>query len=182
MATETPPLVTGVGRPATPWSPGSVGDWRWSDGRITDTGMGDARKAIGYIQWFLWGIPVFWLLGVDFLTVQVLTLVLVLFVPAAHRRSTISDHTLAAIALVLGASAYVNGFLLAEESQRFVAALYNLSFWVCGFVIVQQVRHALRLDPHCWTLLLRTGFWAFMIFALVAGGVFAFAYLTLHFR
>src|SRR3546814_3275022 len=60
--------------------------------------------------------------------------------PATHRDFTASDHLLAAIIVTMGAAAYLNGFLIGQHTLRFAAALYNLSIWVCGLIVLQQAR------------------------------------------
>src|SRR3546814_19517556 len=58
--------------------------------------------------------------------------------PVAHRDFTASDHLLAAIIVTMGAAAYLNGFLIGQHTLRFAAALYNLSTWACGLLVLQQ--------------------------------------------
>jgi hypothetical protein len=128
------------------------------------------------IQAYILGIPIWWVLGLDFIVPQILSLALVCVALSAHRYFTLPDYLLAAIILTLGTTAYVNGFLLSQETMRFAAALYNLSLWVCGLIVLQQVRYLINRNDARRRALLAAGFWAFLLLAMVANGAFVLAY------
>jgi hypothetical protein len=125
---------------------------------------------------YLLGLPVWWALGIDFLMPMLLGSALMYSSLKAHRRFTASDYVLAAIIIVLIGSAYLNGFLLAGETMRFAAALYNASIWACGLILLQQVRYTLDQTDADRQAVLRAGFWGFMLLSGVAWGSFVFAY------
>ena len=52
--------------------------------------------------------------------------------------------------------------------MRFAAALYNLSLWVCGLIVLQQVRYLINRNDARRRALLAAGFWAFLLLAMVA--------------
>jgi hypothetical protein len=134
------------------------------------------------LQVYILGIPLWWGLGLDFIVPLPLALALVCLAPSAHQRFTPPDYLLVSIILTLGATAYVNGFLLSHETMRFVAALNNLSIWVCGFIVLQQVRHVLNRDDDARRrALLGAGFWAFFLLVLIANGAFVLAYAVHRF-
>src|SRR3546814_13630512 len=83
--------------------------------------------------------------------------------PATHRDFTASDHLLAAIIVTMGAAAYLNGFLIGQHTLRFAAALYNLSIWVCGLIVLQQARRLFLYGSADREVVLRAGFVAFLI-------------------
>ncbi|SOD93425.1 hypothetical protein [Caenispirillum bisanense] len=128
------------------------------------------------LQGYILGIPLWWVLGIDFIVVQGLAALLVVVCLTAHRRFSLSDHLLAATILSLCLSAYLGGFLQGSEHSRFVAALYNLSFWVCGLILVQQVRHILVHDPDGRMRLLWAGHVAFLMLVACGWGAVALAY------
>ena len=130
---------------------------------------------------YILGLPLWWALGVDFIMPHCLVGVLLLLSARPHAESTLGDHVLLCIIVTLGVSAYVGGFLIAGENMRFVAALYNLSLWICGFLIVQQVRHLLERGPANRAALLRAGCWGFALFTIVASGAFVLGYVLHEF-
>jgi hypothetical protein len=132
------------------------------------------------LQAYLVGLPLWWMLGVDFAMPLLLALALLLASPEPHRRFTLSDHLLAGIIAVLGAAAYVNGFLLSQATMRFLASIYNLSIWFCGLVLLQQARYLIG-DDTSRRALLRTAFWSFLLMTLFVWGSFAAAYAVHHF-
>jgi ABC-type multidrug transport system fused ATPase/permease subunit len=133
------------------------------------------------IQAYILGIPLWWGLGFDFMIPQTLALALLCLTPSAHRHFTLPDYLLASIILTLGIAAYVNGFLLSQETMRFVGALYNLSLWVSGLIVLQQVRHILNRDDAHRRAILRSCFWAFMLMAAIAIGAFGLGYVVHRF-
>lgn len=128
------------------------------------------------LKTYILGLPVWWLLGVDFIMPVLLSVALFLAFPAAHRQFVFQDYVLAALVTVFMASAYLNGFLLAQESMRFLAALYNAANWVCGLILVQQVRAVLYRSDAGRRMILQSGFRAFMVLAAIAWGSFLLAY------
>ena len=140
--------------------------------------MNSANRAAILIRAYLLGIPVWWGLGIDFIVPQILALALACLAMSAHRHFTLSDYLLASIIFTLGVSAYLNSFLLSHQLMRFMAALYNLSIWVCGLILLQQVRHLLASHETFRRALLKTASWAFLLLASVAIGGFVFAYVV----
>ncbi len=130
---------------------------------------------------FIVGLPAWWALGTSFMMPAFLAAALIFFRPSAHRHFTLSDCVLAGIILVLVTSAYVNGFLLSGEPLRFLAALYNASIWVCGLILVQQLRPLLQQSDRARTAILRAGFVGFAVLAALAWGSFIFAYAVHNF-
>lgn len=121
-------------------------------------------------------LPLWWLLGLDFAMPLLLAAALFCASPTPHRDFTASDHLLAAVIVTMGVAAYLNGFLIGQHTLRFAAALYNLSIWVCGLVVLQQARRLFLYRSVDRELVLRAGFVAFFIFAAVAWGSFVAAY------
>lgn len=130
------------------------------------------------IQAYLLGLPLWWGMGIDFIIPWGLCFLLVCFSLGAHRRFVLSDYLLIGIILTLATSAYVNGFLLSRQFMRFVAALFNLSLWICGFILIQQVRRLLDKDDENRRAILRTAFWTFVLMVSVAWGSFVLAYVV----
>ncbi len=128
------------------------------------------------LKTYILGLPIWWLLGIDFIMPVLLSVALVLGSPAAHRQFAFQDYLLAALVTVFMASAYLNGFLLAQESMRFLAALYNAANWACGLILVQQVRAVLHRSGAGRRIILQSGFRAFMALAAIAWGSFILAY------
>jgi hypothetical protein len=148
------------------------------NGRATD---GSRCWSLFLIQAYILGIPLWWGLGFDFMIPQIVALALLCLTPSAHRHFILPDYLLVSIILTLGISAYVNGFLLSQETMRFVGALYNLSLWVSGLIVLQQVRRILNRDDTHRRALLRSCFWAFMLMAAIAIGVFGLGYVVHRF-
>src|SRR5215207_2533918 len=134
------------------------------------------------LQAYILGVPLWWVLGIDFIMPHLLTAALIYSSLAAHWRFTLSDWLLVGLILTLGASAFVNGFVVQQEALRFVAALNNLSIWICGLIVVQQVRHMIERDEAARQALLQTTFWAFGLLIAVAWSSFVLAYATRNFN
>jgi hypothetical protein len=130
------------------------------------------------IQAYLLGLPLWWGMGIDFIMPWGLCFLLACFSLGAHQRFVLSDYLLIGIILSLATSAYINGFLVAHEFMRFVAALFNLSLWICGLILIQQVRRVLEQNNQNRCAILRTGFWTFVLMTFVAWGPFALAYVV----
>jgi hypothetical protein len=130
---------------------------------------------------FILGLPVWWILGVSFLIPIGLTGALICVRPSAHSRFTLSDCILAGIVFVLVASAYLNGFLIAQEPLRFLAALYNAAIWACGLVLVQQIRSLFRQSDAGRRSILHAGYRAFWMLTVLSWGSFLLAYAIHHF-
>jgi hypothetical protein len=137
-----------------------------------------ADRARRFLQFYILTLPLWWVLGVDFIAPLALAFALLCAAPAAHRKATLPDLVLVCIIVTLGASAYLNGFLLSRAGIRFLAAIYNLAIWICGLILIQQVRHILDRGSDGSQGLLRSGCWAFFLFVLVSWGAFAFAYVA----
>ena len=133
------------------------------------------------IQLYIIGIPLWWMLGIDFIAPQCLAVLLILANANAHRQFTLADFVLMAIIGSLAISAYVVGFLFSNYTMRFVAALYNLSLWVVGLIVIQQVRHQLEQGEASRNALLRAGYWMFVVFVAVALTTVGLAYVIHRF-
>ena len=144
--------------------------------------MNNVDRSIFLFKAYLLGLPVWWMLGIDFLMPLLLASGLIYVNPAAHRQFTLPDSVLAASIAVLLISAYLSGFLLSQEAMRFVAALYNASIWICGLVLVQQVRYLLRQPGTGRQAVLKTAFRAFLILVCIAWGAFILAYAVGQFN
>lgn len=143
--------------------------------------LGDFRVRAGrgpqlLLCTYLLGLPLWWLLGLDFAIPLLLAGLLVYVAPGVHASFTPSDHLLGAVIVTLGTAAYLNGFLFGQHTLRFAAALYNLGIWVCGLIVLQQARMALLYRPGASRTILHAGFVAFMTFAIIAWASFLIAY------
>lgn len=136
----------------------------------------DIKRARLLLQAYLLSIPLWWFLGFDFIVLQVLAALLVLACPDALRRFTLGDYLLVALILVLGGSAYVAGFLIAQNPARFVAAAYNLSFWICGLILAMQIRHLWARSEEGRAMLLGTAHVTFLVVVASCWAVFVLAY------
>lgn len=136
---------------------------------------GDRARQI--LSVYVLSIPFWWVLGLDFIVFQGFAALLVLAYPEALRRLTAGDYLLVALIMVLGTSAYLNGFLLGHEAMRFLAALYNLSFWIAGLILILQVRHLCRVNAGGRLTLLRAAHITFLVLVGTAWGCFALAYI-----
>lgn len=125
---------------------------------------------------FILGIPLWWVLGLDFIVLHGFVLLLLMTCPEALRRATMGDHILLALIVTLGTSAFLNGFLLRQDITRFIAALYNLSFWVAGLILMQQVRHICAASPEQRLALLRTAYISFFVIVGASWACFVLAY------
>ena len=143
--------------------------------------MSASQRALQIIQIYLIGVPLWWVLGVDFIAPQCLAVLLVLVNADAHRQFSPSDLALTASIICLGISAYIVGFLFSNYQMRFIAALYNLSLWIVGLVIVQQIRCQLDLGELHLKAILRAGYWMFIVFVAVALSTVGFAYAVHRF-
>src|SRR3546814_15991317 len=76
----------------------------------------------------------------------------------------------------MGAAAYLNGFLIGQHTLRFAAALYNLSIWACGLIVLPQARRLFLYGSTDREVVLRAGFVAFLTFPAVAWASFFAAY------
>ncbi len=128
------------------------------------------------LQTFVLTIPLVWFLGLDFIALHVFAALLVVACPAALQRLTLGDYLLLSLISIFGISAYVVGFVQAQETARFIAALYNLSFWVCGLILILQVRHLWAQGEDERVRLLRAAHFAFIIVVASCWALFAFAY------
>jgi hypothetical protein len=144
--------------------------------------MTTSKRPLVPLRVYILGLPLWWVLGIDFIVPVLLAAALMYSSFEAHWRFTLSDCLLASVILALGTSAYVNGLLVGQEPLRFAAALYNLSIWVCGLILVQQVRHRIERDDAARKALLQTAFWAFGLLIAVAWGFFVLAYVTRNFN
>lgn len=135
---------------------------------------GDRARLL--LQTFILGIPLWWVLGLDFIMLQGFVALLILAYPDALRRATAGDHMLIALIITLGASAFLNGFLIEAKVTRFVAALYNLSFWVCGLVLMLQVRTFCAAGPWRQLALLRCIHIVFIIVVATAWSCLVLAF------
>jgi hypothetical protein len=144
--------------------------------RATAGQAGQSLRPRLLITIYVIALPLWWVLGVDFAMPLLLASALFYVSPATHRDFTASDHLLVAIIVVMGSAAYLNGFLIGRHTLRFAAALYNLSIWVCGLVVLQQARSILLHGSAGREAALRAGLVAFLTFAAVAWGSFIGAY------
>ncbi|MGE5765672.1 MAG: hypothetical protein ACM35H_00685 [Bacteroidota bacterium] len=147
-----------------------------SQERLGDVRVSAGRRALLLLCIYMLGLPLWWVLGLDFAMPLLLGGLLVCVAPGVHASFTPSDHLLGAVIVALGTAAYLNGFLLGQHTLRFAAALYNLSIWVCGLILLQQARAALLYRPGASQVILRTGFVAFLTFATIAWASFLIAY------
>jgi len=131
---------------------------------------------------YILGLPLWWLLGVDFLMPLLLPAMLLLTFPAAHRRFAIQDYVLGLIIVTLITSAYLNGLLISQAPMRFLAALYNAAIWACGLILIQQVRAMLQRTGSEHQIILLSAFRAFLILAAIAWGSFVLAYVLGRFN
>jgi len=129
------------------------------------------------VQGYVIGLPLWWMSGFDFIMPAVLAVALVATSLTPHRWFAPCDYLVGIVILLLGVTAYVNGYIVAHEMVRLVAALYNLSLWICGLLILQQVRHLLKTMPAARPHLLRSCYSAFVLFAVVSWGALVAAYL-----
>jgi hypothetical protein len=138
-----------------------------------------SQRALLIMQAYLIGIPIWWVLGIDFLAPHCFALLLLFVNANVHRRFTSVDLALTGVIITLAVSAYVVGFLLSSNTTRFVAALYNLSLWGVGLIFIQQVRHQLVQGEASRNALLHAGYCMFVIFVIVAVSTVGLAY-TVH--
>ena len=127
------------------------------------------------IQAFVLGLPLWWVMGIDWALAPLLAACLVLCSPSTYRRFTASDYLLLAAILCLALSAYINGLLIAGETIRFLAAVYNLTILLSGFIFMQAVREELKADSKAKQLL-KCCFFAFLMMTAVVWTSLAFAY------
>lgn len=127
------------------------------------------------IQGFVFGLPLWWGLGIDWALPPMLAACLVLCSLSRYRHFTPSDYLLLAAILCLALSAYVNGLLIAGETTRFLAASYNLTILGSAFIFMQAVRAQLTADPEAKRLL-KCCFFAFLMLIAVVWTCLAFAY------
>lgn len=125
---------------------------------------------------YLLALPLWWLLGIDFAMPLALAAALLCVSPGVHGAFRASDFLLAALIAALASAAFLNGFLLGGHTMRFAAALYNLSLWVCGLILLQQARAAMLHHRGARRAILRAGFLSFLGFAAMAWGSFAAAF------
>ena len=144
----------------------------WADASPART---EARARLLF-QAYLLGLPLWWALGIDFAMPLILACALLFNSIAPHRSFTLSDYLLAGVILTLGISAYLNGFLVAQQEIRVVAALYNLSLWICGLILIQQLRFLFERDHGHRKALLKTLLVAFLLHVTIDWGSFLSAY------
>lgn len=135
-----------------------------------------AQRARVVLGAYVLTLPLWWILGVDFAMPLLLAGTLFYVSPATHRDFTAADHLLAAIIVTMASAAYLSGFLIGQHTMRFAAALYNLSIWLCGLVVLQQARCIVARDPAGRKTILRAGFIGFLMFVTVAWGAFGGSY------
>lgn len=127
------------------------------------------------IQAYVLGLPLWWVLGIDWALPPLLAACLVLCSLSTYRRFTASDYLLLAAILGLGISAYINGLLIAGETMRFLAATYNLTILASAFIFMQAVREELKADTKAKQLL-KCCFFAFLTMMAVVWTCLALAY------
>lgn len=132
------------------------------------------------VQAFLLGLPLWWVLGIDWALAPLLAATLVLCSLSSFRRFTASDYLLLSVILSLGMSAYINGLLIGAETTRALAAFYNLAIWISGFVMLRTVRELLKADPEAGRLL-QSCFVAFLGLLAVVWTCLVIAYAFGHF-
>ena len=140
-----------------------------------------SHRASLLLQLYIIGIPLWWMLGIDFLIPQCLAILLIYVNLNAHRKFNRTDLILLSIIISLTISSYFVGFLISNYTMRFIAALYNLSLWIVGLIVIQQVRHQLERGEASRDALLRAGYWAFLVFVAVATTSIGLAYATHRF-
>jgi hypothetical protein len=126
---------------------------------------------------FVAGLPIWWALGLDFLTPAALAVLLVLANLAPHRDVRPTDMVLLGIIALFTLSAVINGFFAEWQPLRVWAALYNISILTAGLIVLQHSRAALR-TPAGLPQFLKTAAFAFVVFALVAWSVAIVAYAS----
>lgn len=140
------------------------------------------RRSRMLLQAYILCLPLWWAIGIDFIVPMLLVTVLMAVSAAAHRQFALSDYLLLSIIVVLGMAAFVKGFVVGHHTIRLLAAMYNLSIWVCGLLILQQTRHLLVHDRDAPRAILRTLFFSFLTYLSVAWGAIAFAYVVRDFN
>lgn len=149
--------------------------------RVALTRQKRAEYALLVLKSFLLGLPLWWFLGTSFMMPMFVALALFCLRPAPHLRFTLSDALLAGIITVLLGSGYINGFLVAGQPLRFMAALYNIAIWVSGLIIAQQVRAMLEDGETARREINRAAFWAFVVMVAFSWASFFIAYLRRDF-
>lgn len=123
--------------------------WVWSSvgSRMRKPNSGVLVRA------FVLGLPMWWVLGLDWLILPLLAAGLFLSSPSTYTRFRESDYLMLAAMLFLGLSAFVNGLVISGEPTRFLAANYNLTVLISSFVVMLAVRRQLQIDPEALSLL-----------------------------
>ena len=62
-----------------------------------------------------------------------------------------------------------------------MAALYNLSLWIVGLTVIQQIRYVLGSDELRRNAILRAGYWAFVFFVALGTTAVVLAYVNHRF-
>ena len=107
---------------------------------------------------YVLGLPVWWVLGFDWLILPLLAAALILSSPASFARFREPDFLALAMMICLALSALINGLLLSGETTRFLAANFNLATLIASFVTMIAVRRYLEADGEALPLLKAFGF------------------------
>ncbi|WP_189545701.1 O-antigen ligase family protein [Mesorhizobium sp. M2E.F.Ca.ET.209.01.1.1] len=130
---------------------------------------------------FLLGLPIWWALGIGFVMPMLLALILLIMRPSVNLHFTLGDCLLAFVIVALTGSAFVNGFVIAQEPLRFAAAIYNAAIWASALIIVQQFRALLKDAGDGRRRILHRAFWSFVVLIPLTWGAFVFAYAVRRF-
>lgn len=149
--------------------------------RMMQVRQSRADHSLWVLKLFLLGLPIWWVLGTSFMMPIFVAAAMFCLWPAPQLRFTLSDALLASIIAVLIGSGYVNGFLVAGQSLRFMAALYNIAIWVSGLIIAQQVRTMLTESDAASRDINRAAFWAFIVMVTLSWASFFIAYVRKDF-
>ncbi len=149
--------------------------------RVAQARKSRADLSMLVLKSFLLGLPLWWFLGTSFMMPMFVAAAMFCLRPAPHLRFTLSDALLAGIITVLIGSGYINGFLVAGQPLRFMAALYNIAIWVSGLIIAQQVRAMLEDGEAARREINRAAFWAFIVMVALSWASFFIAYLRRDF-
>jgi hypothetical protein len=126
---------------------------------------------------FVAGLPIWWALGLDFLTPFALAGLLILASLAPHQDVRPTDMVLLGIIALFTVSVVINGLIAEWHPVRVGAALYNISILAAGLIVLQHARAALATAAGMPRLLNSCAF-AFVIFALVAWSCAIVAYAS----
>ena len=149
--------------------------------RMVQVRQSRAGHSLWVLKSFLLGLPIWWFLGTSFMMPMFVAAAMFIVWPAPQLRFALSDMLLASIIAVLVGSGYINGFLVAGQSLRFMAALYNIAIWVSGLIVAQQVRTMLANGDAASREIYRAAFWAFIVMVTLSWASFFIAYVRQDF-